>query len=221
MASASGNGSGRRDFVTASTDSQGRFDPYDVDLIANPYPMFARVRGEAPLYYNAEYDFFALSRFADVNKAVIDHGTYSSARGVILELIKANLEIPSGMLIFEDPPIHDVHRKLLSRMFTPRRIGALEPMIREFCAQALDPLMGSGRFDFVTDLGARMPMKVISMLLGIPEDDQEYIRDRANAQLRTEAGKPMNADRGLAPGEIFAAYIDWRATHPSEHIMTV
>ena len=68
-----------------------------------------------------EYDFFALSRFADVNRAVIDHGTYSSARGVILELIKANLEIPSGMLIFEDPPIHDVHRKLLSRMFTRAR----------------------------------------------------------------------------------------------------
>src|SRR6201984_1313029 len=221
MASASGNGSGRRDFVTASTDSQGRFDPYDVDLIANPYPMFARVRGEAPLYYNAEYDFFALSRFADITKALVNHDTFSSARGAILELIKANLEIPSGMLIFEDPPIHDVHRKLLSRMFTPRRIGALEPMIREFCAQALDPLMGSGRFDFVTDLGARMPMKVISMLLGIPEDDQEYIRDRANAQLRTEAGKPMRAvEHGFSVGEQFEAYLDWRAENPSDDIMT-
>src|SRR6516225_9042552 len=152
--------------------------------------MFARLRDQAPLYYNAEYDFFALSRFADVNKALVDHGTYSSARGVILELIKANLEIPSGMLIFEDPPIHDVHRKLLSRMFTPRRIAALEPMIREYCAQFLDPLVGSGRFDFVADLGAQMPMKVISSLLGIPEDDQEAVRDRANDQLRTEAGKP-------------------------------
>ncbi len=122
-------------------------------------------------------------------KRIIDYGTYSSARGVIMELIKANLEIPSGMLIFEDPPIHDVHRKLLSRMFTPRKIAALEPMIREFCAQSLDPLVGSGRFDFVSDLGAIMPMKVISALLGIPEDDQEYIRDRGNAQLRTEAGQ--------------------------------
>jgi cytochrome P450 len=206
--------------VTASTDSQVRFDPYDVDLIADPYPMFARLRDDAPLYYNAEYDFFALSRFADVNRAVIDHGTYSSARGVILELIKANLEIPSGMLIFEDPPIHDVHRKLLSRMFTPRKIAALEPMIREFCAQALDPLAGSGRFDFVKDLGAIMPMKVISMLLGIPEDDQEMVRDRVNAQLRTEAGKPMAHERGLSVGEQFEAYIDWRAENPSDDIMT-
>jgi len=207
--------------VTASTDSDVHFDPYDVELIADPYPMFARLRDQAPLYYNAEYDFFAMSRFADVNKAVIDHVTYSSARGVILELIKANLEIPSGMLIFEDPPIHDVHRKLLSRMFTPRKIGALEPMIRDFCAQLLDPLVGSGRFDFVKDLGAIMPMKVISMLLGIPENDQEYIRDRANAQLRTEAGKPMKAvERGLSVGEQFEAYIDWRAENPSDDIMT-
>jgi len=207
--------------VTASTDSQVRFDPYDVGLIADPYPMFARLRDEAPLYYNAEFDFYALSRYADVSKALVDHETYSSARGVILELIKANLEIPSGMLIFEDPPIHDVHRKLLSRMFTPRKINALEPMIRDFCAQLLDPLVGSGRFDFVSDLGAIMPMKVISMLLGIPEDDQEYIRDRGNAQLRTEAGKPMKAaEQGLSVGEQFEAYIDWRAEHPSDDIMT-
>jgi cytochrome P450 len=207
--------------VTASTDSDVHFDPYDVDLIADPYPMFARLRDEAPLYYNTEFDFFAVSRFADVSKALVDHATFSSARGAILELIKANLEIPSGMLIFEDPPIHDVHRKLLSRMFTPRRIAALEPMIREFCAGCLDPLVGSGRFDFVTDLGAQMPMKVISMLLGIPEDDQQHIRDRGNAQLRTEAGKPMKAaEHGLSVGEQFEAYIDWRAEHPSDDIMT-
>ncbi len=206
--------------MTTSTHSDVHFDPYDVDLIADPYPMFARLRDEAPLYYNAEYDFFAVSRYADVNKALVDHVTYSSARGAILELIKANLEIPSGMLIFEDPPIHDVHRKLLSRMFTPRRIAALEPMIREFCAQCLDPLVGSGQFDFVADLGAPMPMKVISSLLGIPDDDQEYVRDYVNAQLRTEAGKPMDHTRGLSVGEQFEAYIDWRAEHPSDDIMT-
>ncbi len=206
--------------TTTSTESEVRFDPYDVELIADPYPMFARLRDQAPLYYNAEYDFYALSRYADVNKGIVDHGTYSSGRGVIMELIKANLEIPRGMLIFEDPPIHDVHRKLLARMFTPRKIAALEPLIRDFCAQALDPLVGSGRFNFVTDLGAIMPMKVIGMLLGIPEDDQEMVRDRANAQLRTEAGKPMEHKHGLSVGQQFEAYIDWRAEHPSDDIMT-
>jgi cytochrome P450 len=207
--------------MTASATSEVRFDPYDVELDADPYPMFRRLREEAPLYYNEQHDFYAVSRFDDVNTALVDHETFSSARGAILELIKANIDIPKGVVIFEDPPIHDIHRKLLSRMFTPRKINELEPKIREFCAQSLDPLTGSGRFDFVADLGAQMPMKVISMLLGIPEDDQETIRDRANDQLRTEAGKPMKAaEQGMVTGEHFAAYIDWRAEHPSDDIMT-
>lgn len=197
------------------------FDPYNVEINANPYPAFARLREHAPLYYNEEFDFYALSRFADVNKALIDHETFSSARGAIIELIKANIEIPSGALIFEDPPIHTTHRKLLARMFTPRKIAALEPKIRDYCAQALDPLVGSGRIDFITDFGAIMPMRVISALLGIPEDDQEMIRDHGNAQMRTEAGKPMEAaEKGLVDGSIFETYIDWRKDNPSEDIMT-
>jgi cytochrome P450 len=197
------------------------FDPYDVAINADPYPAFARLRDEAPLYYNEQFDFYALSRYADVTSALKDHETFSSARGAIIELIKANIEIPPGTVIFEDPPIHDVHRKLLARMFTPRKINALEPKIREFCAQSLDPLVGESRFDFISDFGAQMPMKVISSLLGIPEDDQEMIRDYGNAQLRTEAGKPMAAAQdGMVTGEVFEAYIDWRADHPSDDIMT-
>jgi cytochrome P450 len=210
--------------VTISAEKPAQavyFDPYDVQINADPYPTFRRLREEQPLYYNEQHDFYALSRFADVNKALVDHETFSSARGAIVELIKANIEIPSGTVIFEDPPIHDIHRKLLARMFTPRKVNALEPKIREYCAQALDPLVGSGTFDFVTDLGAIMPMRVISALLGIPEHDQEKIRDHANAQLRTEAGQPMAAAQdGLVTGEIFAAYIDWRKDNPSDDIMT-
>jgi cytochrome P450 len=209
------------DSTTVHAASDVYFDPYDVAINADPYPAFARLREESPLYFNAPYDFWALSRFADVNRALVDHDTFSSARGAIIELIKANIEIPSGALIFEDPPIHTTHRKLLSRMFTPRKINALEPKIRAYCAESLDPLVGTGRFDFVTDLGATMPMKVISARLGIPEGDQEMIRDHANAQLRTEAGKPMKAaEEGLVTGEIFEAYIDWRADNPSDDIMT-
>ncbi|OBK77701.1 cytochrome P450 [Mycobacterium sp. 1274761.0] len=198
------------------------FDPYEVSINADPYPTFRRLREEAPLYYNDRHDFYALSRFVDVTKALIDHETFSSARGAIVELIKADIEIPPGTVIFEDPPIHDIHRKLLARMFTPRKVNALEPVIREYCAQSLDPLIGSNRFDFVADLGAQMPMKVIGALLGIPEDDQEMIRDNADAQLRTEAGKPMkHKEHGsMVLGEIFESYIDWRAEHPSDDIMT-
>ncbi|OLP02421.1 cytochrome [Mycolicibacterium porcinum] len=207
--------------MTVSATQSVYFDPYDVEINANPYPTFARLREEAPLYYNEQHDFYALSRFADVNKGLVDHETFSSARGAIIELIKANIDIPSGALIFEDPPIHTVHRKLLARMFTPRKINALEPKIREFCAQSLDPLVGAGKLDFIKDFGAVMPMRVISALLGIPEDDQEMIRDHGNDQLRTEAGKPMKAaQEGLVDGSIFETYIDWRKDNPSDDIMT-
>jgi cytochrome P450 len=207
--------------VTVSAESDVYFDPYDAQLNADPYPMFRRLRDEQPLYYNAQHDFYAISRFADVNKALVDHDTFSSARGAILELIRSGMEMPSGMLIFEDPPLHDIHRKLLARVFTPRKINELEDKTREFCARSLDPIVGTGRFDFVKDLGAQMPMRVIGMLLGIPEDDQEAIRDHSNATMRTEEGKPMAvASEGFDSGEIFAQYIDWRVDHPSDDIMT-
>jgi cytochrome P450 len=207
--------------VSVGPNTDVYFDPYDVGINRDPYPVFRRLREESPLYYNEQFDFYALSRYDDVNKALVDYETFSSARGAIIELIKANIEIPSGALIFEDPPIHDIHRKLLARMFTPRKINALEPKIREFCSRALEPLVDGGKFDFITDFGAIMPMQVISELLGIPEDDQVMIRDHGNDQLRTEAGQPMKAAQdGLVDGSIFETYIDWRKDNPSDDIMT-
>ncbi|NKQ51569.1 cytochrome P450 [Amycolatopsis sp. K13G38] len=185
--------------------------------------MFRRLREEAPLYRNEEHDFYAVSRFEDVRAGLADKDTFISGRGAILELIKANMEIPSGVLIFEDPPIHTIHRNLLARMFAPKKIRELEPRIRELTARSLDPLVGAGGFDFVRDLGKLMPMWVIGGLLGIPEEDQESVRDSVDAELRTEAGKPMikyTDDKEFASGEIFAKYLDWRAEHPSDDIMT-
>jgi len=205
----------------AATSGNVYYDPYDVELVVDPYPTFRRLREEAPLYYNEKYDFFALSRFEDVERGLVDRATYISGRGAILELIKANITVPSGVIVFEDPPIHTIHRGLLSRVFTPRKMNALEPRIRELCARSLDPLVGRGGFDLIADLGAQMPMRVIGMLLGIPEADQEAVRDRADADLRTKPGQPMKySGGGIATGEHFAEYIEWRAKHPSDDIMT-
>ncbi|MGE2691342.1 cytochrome P450 [Mycolicibacterium pulveris] len=180
----------------------------------NPYAVFARLREEAPLYYNDKHDFYALSRYDDVNKGVIDHETFISGRGALLEIIKSGMEIPPGTLIFEDPPIHNIHRNLLSRVFTPRKVQALEPQIREFTARCLDPLVGTGRFDFVNDLGEQMPMRVIGMLLGIPEEDQRRVTEHGEATLQSD-----NVDL-MATGEVFAEFIDYRTKHPSDDIMT-
>jgi cytochrome P450 len=206
--------------MTVSAESDVYFDPYDVGINADPYPVFKRLREEAPLYYNAQHDFYALSRYEDVKRGIVDHTTFSSAKGAIIELIKADFPIPSGVLIFEDPPIHDIHRKLLARMFTPRKIAVLEENIRAYCAESLDAVVGTGKFDFVTDLGAIMPMKTISALIGIPEGDQQKIRDHVTGHMKTEAGQPMKAEEGLVDADIFADYIDWRVEHPSDDIMT-
>jgi cytochrome P450 len=205
-----------------STEADLYYDPYDFEIDADPYPIWRRLREERPLYYNDRYDFFALSRFDDVEKASIDWRTYSSARGTVLELLKADIDMPPGSIIFDDPPTHDIFRSLLSRVFTPRRVAAIEPKIREFCARSLDPLVGSGGFDFVRDLGAEMPMRTIGMLLGIPEQDQVALREKIDDGLRLEEGTmpdftPNTADEQASA---FADYIDWRVDHPSDDLMT-
>src|SRR3546814_2476436 len=96
-----------------TTEPDLYYDPYDFDIDVDPYPLWARMREERPLYYNERYDFFALSRFEDVERAFKDWGTYSSARGTLIELITADYDIPPGSIIFEDPPGHDVHRSVL------------------------------------------------------------------------------------------------------------
>jgi cytochrome P450 len=203
-----------------TTESTVYYDPYDADISADPFPTFRRLRDEAPIYYNEKFDVWALSRHADVEKGLVDWQTFSSARGDILEVIKSGMAAPPGVVLWEDPPLHPVHRGLLGRVFTPKKMNALEEQVRAYCASCLDPFIGSDRFDFATDLGSEMPMRVIGMLLGIPESDQTSIRDMSDAHLRTEPGKPMHVNPNFLTGERFAEYIDWRAEHPSDDLMT-
>ena len=196
------------------------YDPFDFEIDADPYPTWSRLRDEAPLYRNDKYDFFALSRFDDVAGAFRDWRTYSSAKGTVLEIIKSGMRVPPGMIIFEDPPDHDYHRGLVSRVFTPKRMNAIEPKLREFCARSLDPLVGAGRFDFITDLGAQMPMRAIGMLLGIPEQDQNTLRDMVDDNLKLADGTMPDFSYGLNSGDMVGEYIDWRADHPSDDLMT-
>jgi len=116
--------------MTMTDAAAAYYDPYDVGINADPYPAFKALRDQAPVYYNDVHDFWALSRFEDIDRAFRDHETFISGRGGILELIKAGIEMPPGILIFEDPPTHTVHRRLLSRVFTPKRVAELEPKVK-------------------------------------------------------------------------------------------
>jgi len=207
--------------MSASKTEAVSWDPYNQDFFQDPYPIFRRLREEAPLYHNEEYDFYALSRYTEVERALKDTVALSSSRGTILEIIKANAKMPDSVFIFQDPPVHTAYRMLLQRVITPKRMNALEAQVRQYCAQCLDPLVETGRFDFIADLGAKMPMRVISMLLGIPEEDQEAVRKSGDDRLRTEAGKPMkfSVEENVA-GNAFNEYIEWRTKHPSDDMMT-
>jgi cytochrome P450 len=206
--------------VSTTSPTDVYFDPYDVTIYADPYPVYRRLREDAPLYYNEKYDFFALSRFDDVDPGLADRSTFISSHGDVLEAIKDDIKGPPGFFIFEDAPEHTVHRGLLSRVFTPKTVSVLEPQIRRFCADALDPLVGSDRIDFIADLGAQMPMRAIGMLLGIPEEDQQAVRESADERMRTEPGKPRDYATTMSTGTQFAEYVDWRVEHPSDDLMT-
>jgi cytochrome P450 len=197
------------------------FDPYDVEINADPYPSYERLRESAPIYHNERYDFWALSRHADVHEALLNWETFSNTRSDILDIIKAGVQLPPGVILFEDPPLHTTHRGLMSRVFTPRRMAALENQVREYCVRCLDPLVGTKAFDIVAELASMLPMRVIGMLLGIPEQDQIAVRNKTDAELRTKPGQPMAVrEEAVANGEMFADYIEWRAEHPSDDLMT-
>jgi cytochrome P450 len=208
--------------VTEANAGEPYYDPFDFDIDDNPYPVWKRLRDEAPLYHNDKYNFYALSRYEDVSRELPNWDTYRSGRGTTMDIIMSGIEVPPGVILFEDPPLHDLHRRLLSRVFTPRRMEAIEPLTRQFCQRALDRLIGSGRFDFIEDLGAQIPMRTIGYLLGIPQRDQQVIRDKTDRVLGLKEGtfKTVTADAFENSYQLFAEYIDWRAEHPSDDLMT-
>jgi cytochrome P450 len=198
------------------------WDPYDVDIFANPYPNFDRLREEAPVWYSEKYNFYAVSRFEDAEMILSDRDTYSSKYGSVLEFIGAKAQFPAAIIIAHDAPVHGIYRGLVARVFTPAKMNALGTQIRAYCARALDPIVGSGKFDFVKDLGDEMPMRVIGMLLGVPEADIKDIQRTVDEKMRTEPGQPLDAtaDPSRFLDGQFAAYVDWRAKNPSDDMMT-
>jgi cytochrome P450 len=197
------------------------YDPYDREIDADPHPVWRRMRDEAPLYRNDRFDFWALSRFQDVLDASIDVETYSSARGTVLELMGE--ELPLKPMIFMDPPEHDRLRGLVSRAFTPRRIAGLKSSIREIVRGQLDAQVGGSGFDFVADFGAKVPMMVISSMLGVPEEDREQIRRWTDEMLHREPGETDPTARiGPIMGEIagyFVRYVNERRERPADDMM--
>ncbi len=199
------------------------YDPFSYELDEDPYPTYRWMRDRAPVYHNPRLDFYALTRFDDVHRALIDSDTYSSRYGTSLEFMDAPKD-GSGLMIFMDPPEHNRYRALVSKVFTPRQIAALEPEVRRIARGYLDPLVGRDRFDVVREFTARLPMDVISALLGIPATDRRWVQEGSNAMLHRDPGSPLPRPEAFeAQKRVFAFFqeqMDERRKRPRDDLMT-
>ncbi|MCB9408710.1 cytochrome P450 [Mycolicibacterium sp.] len=198
-------------------------DPYDYDFHENPYPYYRRLRDEAPLYRNAELNFWALTRHADVHRGFRNSTGLSNRLGVSLDPISRNPEAYRTMsFLAMDDPGHQRLRTLVSRGFTPRRIRELEPRVRELTTGHLDTALESESFDYITDFAAKLPMDVISELIGVPEQDRQPLRALADTVVHREDGVADVPHSALAAAvELLTYYADMvaqRRRKPTEDL---
>jgi cytochrome P450 len=199
------------------------WDPLDEKYKVDPHPIWKRLRDEAPLYYNEKFDFYAVSRFADVDAFSRDPQTFCSSHGTVMEMITAE-KTDLEMMIFMDPPEHTRYRRLVSKAFTPRRMAVLEDDIRAVCVRLLDALVGQGSFDYVQDFGAKLPSYVISALLGVPDEDRDRVRGLIDGTFHHDPEKGMYNDVSfvamLELQEWATGVLSDRLEHPRDDMLT-
>jgi cytochrome P450 len=171
-----------------------RFDPFSYEHHEDPYPTYRRLRDEAPAYLDPDRGFWALSRHEDVRAAIDDWETFSSRGGITLERRTENVE---PMLIEMDPPRHTGLRALVSRAFTPKRVADLERPIRELAVELSAGCVPGARVDVIEDFAAKLPMAVISVMLGVPREDQDELRSWSDAMLHREEGSAELTPAGI------------------------
>jgi cytochrome P450 len=202
-----------------------QFDPYAYEFHEDPYPYYERLRAEAPVYRNDELDFYALARHADVLAAFKDTKRFSNSWGVSLDPASWNPNASAfTSFLALDPPEHTRMRNLVSRGFTPRRVAELEPRIREITVEHLDPLVGSGGFDAVEDFAGKLPMDVISEMLGVPREDRAQLRIWADLLVHREEGvrdvPPEGIEAFAKLRGYFQALIAERRKQPAEDLLS-
>lgn len=200
------------------------YNPYDPSINDDPYPVYARLRRDAPLYHNPELGFWALSRHADVAAALVDSARYSSDHG---PMIDAGAWTPQARaylsFVAMDPPDHTRMRAVVSRAFTPRRIAALEPMIREIARAYIEERLAKGTFDFAADLAAKLPLDVISELMGVPSSRRHKVRRTESILLRHDLATTLTESglRGLLSlGDYYASVVAQRRAEPRDDLVS-
>jgi cytochrome P450 len=193
------------------------FDPFSQEFFDDPYEIYRRMRQDAPVYYSEQYDFYALTRHADVAAAFKDPATYSSAYGVDLSMVRAGGPPADVRLLqFMDPPEHRHMRSVLNKLFTPRAIEAQ----RERITSIIDKYLGAitaDEFDIVRDFTAPFPVEVITTWLGVPDDHVQHARHWTDASMRREPGQIDTDEAGMqAIAESVTYYLDCVQQHRAQ-----
>lgn len=202
------------------------FDPFSSEFFDDPYDLYRRMRNEAPVYFSEKYGFWALFRYEDVARAHKEWQTFSSSHGVDLSTLSKPVELIRSLhsIIMMDPPEHDRLRKLVSRVFTPRAMSALEPMIREVVTGFLSPFDGADSFDAVADFSAPFPVEIISRMIGVPEGDRQQIRHWLDLSLHREPGQMDPTAEGiqatLESSAYFLELVAEKRRHPADDMIS-
>ena len=201
------------------------YDPYSYEIHEDPYPTYARMRDEAPLYRNDERSFWALSRHSDVMGAFRDSDRFSNAEGVSIDPAASGPHAHKTMsFLAMDAPQHPRMRGLVSRGFTPRRVAGMEDNIRALTVRHLEAALDKGDFDFVADLAGIVPMDVISELLGVPEADRPMLRRQSDLLIHREEGvtdvPPAGVEAAFALVIYYVDLIADRRAHPGEDLVS-
>jgi cytochrome P450 len=208
------------------TTTAVEFDPFSDEYFDDPTEVYRRLRDEAPVYFSERYGFYALSRFDDVVSAHRDWQGFSSSHGVDLSTLTKDPAFVRSFrsIIMMDPPEHDRLRALVSRVFTPRAVTALEPMIRDVIAGLLEPLEGRAEFDAVADFSAPFPVEIISRMLGVPEGERQQIRHWLDLTLHREPGQldptPEGMQAALESGAYFYELAGKKRRDPADDMLS-
>jgi cytochrome P450 len=209
---------------SVASSSALQFDPFSEAFFNDPFDIYRRLRDEAPVYHNEQYDFWALSRYEDVAPAMKDSSTYSSARGMTLDMYLAEPDpnMPS-MIIMMDPPDHTLMRKLVNKVFTPGAIARLEPMIRAAVVDVANTLDRNG-FDVVQDFSALFPVEIITTMLGVPPEDRQQIRLWLDKTLERKPGDinptAEGAEAASAAGMLYYELAQQRRADPQDDMIS-
>jgi cytochrome P450 len=180
------------------TTSKVVFDPFSNDFFNTPYATYRRMRDEEPVYYSEVYDFYALTRHADVVAAIKDSDTFSSSRGVDLEMVQSGNPVPP-LIIMMDPPEHRRMRNLVNKVFTPRAVERQ----RQLVVEQIDRFLAAtnpDEFDVVQDFSALFPVEVITRMLGVPAELRQQIRLLLDKMLEREYGNVATPEEGVQAG---------------------